>query len=96
MLSQTGLIGAQGSNYSNKQFGGEKILTDYMKGLNQSATNANKRAMEGKGSQSSMDRKQASSSASQKQHHNGAMTPSIERQTVYHKVKNSQQQPADR
>ena len=28
MLSQTGLIGAQGSNYSNKQFGGEKILTD--------------------------------------------------------------------
>ena len=72
------MMAGHSNNYSSNKFD-QQPPSDYLKNLNQSATNANTRALKTKGSTSSMER----------QSKQGAMTPSIERTAVHHKGKGS-------
>lgn len=73
------IVGHSNNNYSSNKFS-EQPPSDYLKSLNQSATNANTRALKTKGSSSSMERQSKQG---------GAMTPSIERTGIHHKGKGS-------
>ena len=67
------IVGHSNNNYSSNKFS-EQPPSDYLKSLNQSATNANTRALKTKGSSSSIERQSKQG---------GAMTPSIERTGIH-------------
>ena len=78
MYNSTNVVGLSGNSMAHGMSGnnnyasnfGEHAPSDYLKSLNQSATNANTRALKTKSSARSMERQNKAA---------GAMTPSIER-----------------